>query len=69
MPKRLKNSVLDLIKSNKDCKRKLEDIENKSPFTLYEWLRSNNPSLCQISYLEVISHYTGIAIEDLYEEQ
>ena len=64
----LKNSVLKEIRKNKALVRALEDYFEKSHFTIFNvWLVNNNPMLCNINSLKLISAYLKRDIDDLLE--
>jgi len=65
---RLKQNILDILRDNKDVRRALEDLHNKSFYTIDRWIKENDPMLCHISSLNIISSYLKIEIDFLTEE-
>jgi hypothetical protein len=64
----LKTNVLEDLKKNKACKRALEDLHEKSFYTIEEWIRKNDIMLCHHRSLKVISAYLKIEIEEMIVE-
>jgi len=66
----LKSSVIGSLrlKHNKNCVRALEDLHSKSFYTMQEWIKNNNPLLCTLDSLNVISAYLRLDVEDIVEE-
>jgi len=65
---RLKDSVIAEIKKNKALVRALEDLFDRTPFTVMQWIRQNNPMLCHISALQIIAAYLKKEMDDLIEK-
>lgn len=65
---KLKNNILQLIKSNNQIRRALEDMHNKSFYTIDRWIKTNDKMLTTIDSLKVISAYLRMPIEQLVDD-
>lgn len=63
----LKSNILRELrnKSNKNCVRALEDLHEKSFYTIQDWIKNNNPLLSTVESLNIISTYLEVDSADL----
>jgi len=52
-------------KKNKNCLRALEDLHEKSFYTIKEWIKNDHPQLSTIDSLNTISAYLDLSIDDI----
>jgi len=64
----LKDNILSELKENKEAKRGLEDTWERSVSTIERWINDNDPWLCHLKSLNVISAHLKKEIEDLYTD-
>ena len=64
----LKESVVLQIRTNDDVLYKIAQTMNRRLGTVRNWCYRNDSMLYAPPVLEIISQFTGIAIEDLQEE-
>ena len=66
---RLKDSVLQKLKENKRARRALEDLHDKSFYTIDTWIKNNDIMLCHHTSLKVIAAYLEMEIEEMIIEE
>ncbi len=64
---KIKADVLNQLKKDKACQRALEDFWGRHSTTVADWIRMNDPQLCHMGSLRIISAYLKIDIIDLVE--
>lgn len=62
---KLKHSVITEIQNNKILLRELEDLFDKSYFSIHRWLKENNENLIRYDSLLIISLNLNIPIDNL----
>lgn len=67
---KLKDSVLQQIKKNDECRRALMEIHNIKETSVLRWLRENKRELTLYASLKIISQYLNTDIDSMiiYEE-
>ena len=68
-PYRLTAEIKDMIRRNKDLFRFIEDYFNVNHYTVYRWLRSNDPALTQIGFLQDLLKKVGYSNIDALIEK
>ena len=64
---KIDQNILPKIRENRSCVRDLEDIFDRSNYTILKWLRENNPQLCRQDSLHVISKHLKIDIPQIID--
>ena len=65
---KLNQNTISKIRSNKLLVRLLEDMFGKSTYTMQEWLRKSNPSLCRIDSIDLICEHLNTDMYSIIEK-
>jgi len=62
---KLSDSTLKQLAESKTVRRALEDLHNKSFYTIDRWIKENNPMLCHQGSLRLLSLYLKLEIDEM----
>ncbi len=60
------NILVELRKpDNYKCIRALEDLHNKRPYTMNDWLKINHPQLSTVYSVTIIAHFLNLTFDEV----